>query len=77
MLYGIPVNKVNPKKLLNSKWTAVKPVKKEKHFMVTEIEVDEAGMVVFCSIEAVISKSSVPINWHDLKDDSIWIHGWK
>ncbi len=28
------MNKINPQKLLNSKWTAVKPVKKEKHFLV-------------------------------------------
>ena len=30
------MNPLNPKKLLNSKWTAVKPRNKEKHFLVTE-----------------------------------------
>lgn len=70
------MNNINPKKLLNSKWTAVKPVRKEKHFLVTEIEFDEAGMVVSCSIEAVISKRTISINWLDLKDDRNWIHGW-
>ena len=30
------MNRINPTKLLRSKWTAVSPVKKEKHFMVTE-----------------------------------------
>ena len=71
------MNKINPKKLLHSKWSAVTPTKKEKHFLVTEIEFDEEGIVVSCCIEAVISKRSIPINWHDLKDNNIWVHGWK
>jgi tryptophan-rich hypothetical protein len=71
------MNKINPKKLLNSKWTAVKPTKKEKHFMVSEIEFNEEGVVVACCIEAVMSKRSIQVNWHDLEDDSSWIHGWK
>jgi tryptophan-rich hypothetical protein len=69
--------KINPKKLLNSKWTAVTPTKKEKHFLVSEIEFDEEGIVVSCCIEAVISKRSIPINWNDLKDEGSWVHGWK
>ena len=32
------MNALNPKKLLNSKWTSVNPVNKEKHFLVTEVE---------------------------------------
>lgn len=71
------MNKINPKKLLNSKWTAVTPANKEKHFLVSEIEFDEEDVVVSCCIEAVMSKRSIPINWHDLKDDSTWLHGWK
>ena len=71
------MNKINPKKLLNSKWTAVAPAKKEKHFMVTEIEFDEEDMVISCSIEAVISKRIISIDWHNLKNDDDWVHGWK
>ncbi len=71
------MNKINPRKLLNSKWTAVTPVRKEKHFMVTEVEIDEEGIVVMCSVEALMSKRSISINWHDLKNDSKWVHGWK
>lgn len=70
------MNKINPRKLLNSKWTAVTPVNKERHFIVSGIKFDEEGIVVSCSIEAVMSKRSVPINWHDLKDDCDWVHGW-
>ena len=71
------MNKINPKKLLNSKWTAVTPANKEKHFAVTEISFDEEGLVVSCCIEAVMSKRSTSINWHDLKEDDNWVHGWK
>ncbi|MEZ8121272.1 TIGR02450 family Trp-rich protein [Vibrio splendidus] len=43
------MNRINPKKLLRSKWTAVSPIKKEKHFMVTEVEFEE-GEVIRCLI---------------------------
>ena len=56
------MNKINPKKLFNSKWTAVAPIEKEKHFLVSEIEFDEEDIVVSCGIEAVISKRSILIN---------------
>ena len=71
------MNKINPKKLLNSKWTAVTPINKEKHFIISEIEFDEEDIVVACCIEAVMSKRAIPINWLDLKDESTWLHGWK
>ena len=72
------MNKINPKKLLNSKWTAVRPINKEKHFIVVEIEFDEEEVVVIsCLIEAVMSKRSIAINWYDLKDENNWVHGWK
>ena len=71
------MNNINPKKLFNSKWTAVTPRNKEKHFMVTEVEFDEENQVVGCVIEAVMSKRAIPIKWQDLKDEKIWIHGWK
>lgn len=71
------MNKINPKKLLNSKWTAVNSTKKEKHFIVSEVEFDEDDIVVSCSIEPVMSKRSVSIDWHDLKDTNNWVHGWK
>lgn len=71
------MNQINPQKLLNSKWTAMAPTKKEKHFVVSEVEFDEEGLVVSCCVEAVMSKRSSPISWHELKDDSSWIQGWK
>ncbi len=71
------MNKINHRKLLNSKWTAVSPVNKEKHFMITDMEFDEEGVVISCVIEAVMSKRSMEINWHDLKDQQRWLQGWK
>lgn len=55
----------------------MKPTNKEKHFIISEVEFDEEGIVVSCLIEAVMSKRSVSINWHDLKDDNDWLFGWK
>lgn len=45
--------------------------------MVTEIEFDEEGVVLSCSLQAVLSKRSMAINWQDLVNDNNWIHGWK
>ena len=71
------MNKINPRKLLNSKWTAVKPENKEKHFMVIEVEFDEEGVVILCCIEAVMTKRAFEIDWTTLKDPSCWLYGWK
>jgi tryptophan-rich hypothetical protein len=71
------MNKINPKKLLNSKWTSVKPERKEKHFLITELEFDEEGNVVHCLIEAVISNRSAPIRWRELQNNDNWLQGWK
>ncbi|MEL0629650.1 TIGR02450 family Trp-rich protein [Psychromonas aquatilis] len=71
------MNKINPKKLLKSKWTAVKSINKEKHFLVTEVEFDEEGVVVLCILEAIISHRATSIDWSDLKDTTQWIQGWK
>lgn len=70
------MNTINPKKLLNSKWTAAKPKQKEKHFIVTKVVFDEEDVVIECVIEAVMSKRSYQINWHDLRDATVWRHGW-
>jgi tryptophan-rich hypothetical protein len=71
------VNKINPKKLLNSKWTAVNPTHKEKHFLITEMEFNEEGDVVHCLIEAVISHRAEAIDWRELADADKWLQGWK
>lgn len=71
------MNRIHPKKLLHSKWTVISPKNKEKHFVVTEMELDEDGNVVRCVIEAVMSKRDREMNWQDLKDSEQWMQGWK
>lgn len=71
------MNKINPKKLLHNKWTAVTPLNKEKHFMITELEFDEEGLVIHCLIEAVMFKRCESIDWQILKDQTQWKQGWK
>ncbi len=71
------MNRITPKKLLNSKWTAVHPRNREKHFLVTDVEFDEDGVVILCLLEAVISRRSESIDWQDLKNPSVWTHGWR
>ena len=71
------MNTINPKKLLNSKWTAVNPTNKEKHFLVTEMSFDEDGGVTDCLIEAVISGRAISIDWMSLRNKDTWLQGWK
>ena len=70
-------NFVSPKKLLHSKWTSVQPENKEKHFLITEVEYDEEGVVIYCLMEAVLTHRSFPISWRVLKDDKQWLAGWR
>jgi tryptophan-rich hypothetical protein len=74
--WAIGMNKINPKKLLRSKWTAVHPTNKEKHFLITELKLDDEGEVIHCLIEAVLTKREEAINWQDLKDSERWVQGW-
>jgi tryptophan-rich hypothetical protein len=71
------LNKVSPKKLLSSKWTAVVPINKEKHFVITDVEFDDDGVVILCLIEAIMSKRATSIQWQDLKNSEQWLQGWK
>jgi tryptophan-rich hypothetical protein len=67
---------LNPKKLLNSKWTAVTPERKEKHFIILETEFDENDVVMRCLMQAVITKREFEIEWRDLKNTEQWRTGW-
>ena len=74
------MNKISPKKLLNTKWTATNPINKEKHFIVIEIvkseDLDEQITYEFIEIEAIYSKSIYQIAWKDLRDSAKWRQGW-
>jgi tryptophan-rich hypothetical protein len=72
------MNAVDPKKLLLSKWTAVRQVGKEKHFLVSRVlQPEEPGAaLVWVEIEAVYSRASRRIAWRELKDPALWRRGW-
>jgi tryptophan-rich hypothetical protein len=71
------MNRINPAKLRNSKWTAIKPLNREKHFLVSEVAFEEDGTVMSCKLEAVLSRNEYPIDWTELKDSEKWLQGWK
>ncbi len=72
------MNLLNPKKLLLTKWTAVKPVAKQKHFLVSRVIEPEqlSDPIERVEIEAVFSKEVQEIAWRDLQDDRVWRQGW-
>ncbi len=59
------MNPLNPKKLLLSKWTAVKPLVKHTHFLVSRVIQPEQSTdpIVSVEIEAVFSKTTQVIAW--------------
>jgi len=73
------MNKVSPKKLLLSKWTAVQPMAKQKHFLVSKVILPEPPneKIEFVEIEAVFSKKTSLIPWRDLTNSELWLQGWK
>jgi len=70
--------KLNPKKLLLSKWTAVEPQNKEKHFIVSNLLLpdDPALPLEMIELEAVFSKRLYLLPWRDLQNTATWRQGW-
>ena len=73
-----PVNPVNVKKLLLSKWTAVVPIDKRKHFLVTKVIAPELPelAVQWVELEAVHSSLVRRVHWRELRDPALWRIGW-
>ena len=71
-------NPLSPKKLLLSKWTAVKPSQKRKHFLVSKVILPELPeqAIEFVELEAVFDQHIQVIPWRELKDSEIWLQGW-
>jgi tryptophan-rich hypothetical protein len=72
------MNPVNPKKLLLTKWTAVTPVAKQKHFLVSRVIQPElpTDPVELVEVESVFTKATQIIAWRDLQNDTVWRQGW-
>jgi tryptophan-rich hypothetical protein len=72
------MNLLNPKKLLLTKWTAVIPIAKQKHFLVSRVIQPEqpTDPIERVEIESVFSKAVQVIAWRELQDDNVWQQGW-
>ena len=73
-----PKNRVSPRKLLLSKWTAVTPRHKEKHFVVIRVIEPELPEVRIeqVEIEAIHSRRTFLLHWRELTDANQWRQGW-
>ena len=72
------MNPLNPKKLLLTKWTGVKPIAKQKHFLVCKVIQPEqlTDPIETVEIESVFSKAKQIIHWRELQNDAVWRQGW-
>lgn len=72
------MNPLHPKKLLLSKWTAVAPVAKDKHFVVIKVLEPElpGAPVEWVELEALFSKRVQRLGWRELRDRAVWRQGW-
>jgi len=70
--------KLNPRKLLLSKWTAVNPINKEKHFIVSKLLLpdDPEAALEWIELEAIYSKRIQVLPWRQLQDSCCWRQGW-
>lgn len=70
--------KLSPKKLLLSKWTAIRPVNKERHFLVIRVIEPEPPSTAIADIElqAVLSGRVQTLHWRALSDQTTWLRGW-
>ena len=71
-------NLLSPKKLLLTKWTAVHPSHKRKHFLVSKVILPELPeqAIEYVELEAVFDKHIQLIRWRELSDSAIWLQGW-
>ncbi len=71
-------NPVNRNKIVGSKWTATRPVDRQKHFIVIDWVRDEDGTPTeLIEIEAVLTRNVSVLHWRELGDPAIWRIGWR
>ncbi len=72
------MNPLNPKKLLLTKWTAVTPIAKQKHFLVSRVIQPEqpTDPIEAVEIESLFSKATQVIKWRALGNEEVWRQGW-
>lgn len=71
--------RLSPRKLLLSKWTAVQPINRERHFLVTAVvEPPMPGAPPEeVELEAVLTKRVLRLPWRALTDRAHWLQGWR
>ncbi|MGG2399338.1 TIGR02450 family Trp-rich protein [Pseudomonas sp. SH1-B] len=69
--------RLNPRKLLLSKWTAAQPRNRERHFLVTELLRDEEDNILGVELQAVLTRRSQQLDWRQLQDTERWLQGWR
>lgn len=69
--------RLNPRKLLLSKWTAAQPQNRERHFLVTELIRDEQDNILGVELQAALTQRSQQLDWHQLQDSERWLQGWR
>jgi len=71
-------HRLNPEKLLLTKWTAANPVGKEKHFLVARVINPEtaAHLIEHVELEAVMTRRRYLVKWEVLTDVTQWLQGW-
>jgi tryptophan-rich hypothetical protein len=69
---------LQPKNTAAPTWTAVKPIAKQKHFLVSRVIQPEqpTDPIEDVKLEAVFSKATQIIAWRELQNDSGWRQGW-
>ena len=63
--------------LQNSKWTAVEPINRARHFELKALE--RTGLQsdqIVCVMRCVVTRSSHRVPWNDLKNKKKWRKGW-
>ncbi len=74
---ALPKRRLNPRKLLLSKWTAAQPQNRERHFLVTELIRDEEDNILGVELQAVLTQRSQQLDWRQLQDTERWLQGWR
>jgi tryptophan-rich hypothetical protein len=71
-------NLLSPKKLLLTKWTAVHPSDKRKHFLVSKVILPDLPQqaIEYVELEAVFDKQIQRILWRELSNSAVLLQGW-
>jgi tryptophan-rich hypothetical protein len=70
-------HRIDQRALLQSKWTAVEPQNREKHFVAVELIRGENGEVEAVLLEAILTQRRQQISIDQLRDAHRWSTGWQ